>query len=206
MQSFSETFKVVGKDFFENLPENLKSVWDDALKSDDVVIGRESDFISTKLYERFIAKMASSQKDPWGIPNVCFSLTEPDEEHWSEWQQQRLERGFDDTELWNLDVTIARFILPRLKIYKENTFTIPGRVIYEIGGEGAIMNNDPELNKKAHKRWTEILDDIIWSLENYENEPECDDRENWLNEYEEWNKKIKRGLEYLGKYFGCLND
>lgn len=35
------------------------------------------------------------------------------------WKQQREERGFDSTELWNLDSTIAKFITPRLKAYAQ---------------------------------------------------------------------------------------
>jgi hypothetical protein len=35
------------------------------------------------------------------------------------WAKQREERGFDDTELWSLDLTIARFLLPRLKALRE---------------------------------------------------------------------------------------
>ena len=205
MNQYCETFKVVDKNFFENLPEHLKTVWDDALKSDNVVIGRECDFISPELYQRFVEGMTCGQKDPWGIPNVCFSIAEPDDERWSKWKQQRMERGFDDTELWNLDVTMARFILPRLKVYKESTFTVPGTIIYEVGGEGAMMNNDPELNDKAEKKWMEILDDIIWSLENYEKEPEYND-DTWLDEYKKWDEKVHKGLELLGKYFSCIND
>jgi len=30
------------------------------------------------------------------------------------WSKQREKRGFDDTELWNLDVTISKFLVPRL--------------------------------------------------------------------------------------------
>jgi hypothetical protein len=33
--------------------------------------------------------------------------------HWL----QRVTRGFDDSELWSLDVTIARFVLPRLRAF-----------------------------------------------------------------------------------------
>lgn len=42
------------------------------------------------------------------------SLTDPRQVLWA---TQRAERGFDDTELWNLDMTIAEFIAPRLKAY-----------------------------------------------------------------------------------------
>lgn len=37
------------------------------------------------------------------------------------WRKQRDERGFDDTELWNLDVTMAKFILPRLKEFHKQS-------------------------------------------------------------------------------------
>ena len=42
------------------------------------------------------------------------------------WAKQRAERGFDDTELWNLDVTIAEFITPRLKAYAADVQGVPG--------------------------------------------------------------------------------
>lgn len=35
------------------------------------------------------------------------------------WELERKSRGFDSTELWNLDATIAEFILPRLIAFKE---------------------------------------------------------------------------------------
>lgn len=37
----------------------------------------------------------------------------------AEWSKQREERGFDDRELWNLDATILKFIIPRLKAFRE---------------------------------------------------------------------------------------
>lgn len=51
-----------------------------------------------------------------GVPNVCFSLT--DEKNF---KKQRIERGFDDSETWALDCTIANFIIPRLERYIELT-------------------------------------------------------------------------------------
>ena len=35
------------------------------------------------------------------------------------WAMQRKNRGFDDTEIWNLDSTFVRFIIPRLERFKE---------------------------------------------------------------------------------------
>ena len=51
------------------------------------------------------------------IPNVCFSLTNSDDVREELYSTQRKERGFDDSELWSLDVTISKFITPRLEQY-----------------------------------------------------------------------------------------
>jgi hypothetical protein len=53
------------------------------------------------------------------IPNVCFSLTEKDDERENQFRKQRMERGFDDSETWSLDYTVASFIIPRLERYQE---------------------------------------------------------------------------------------
>jgi len=52
-----------------------------------------------------------------GVPNVCFSLTNKDYDKEPEYTQQRLNKGFDDSETWSLDTTIASFIIPRLERY-----------------------------------------------------------------------------------------
>ena len=54
-----------------------------------------------------------------GIPNVCFSLSREDHPNSEEFQRQRIERGFDDSETWSLTDTIANFIIPRLERYIE---------------------------------------------------------------------------------------
>lgn len=60
-------------------------------------------------------------RDPFGIPNVCFTIIDKDDNRWDEYEKQRLERGFDDSETWNLDATISRFIYPRLLAFIEDT-------------------------------------------------------------------------------------
>lgn len=35
------------------------------------------------------------------------------------WEQERKERGFDDTETWSLDITVVKFIRPRLERFIE---------------------------------------------------------------------------------------
>lgn len=52
-------------------------------------------------------------------PNICFSLTESNYKRELEFKEQRITRGFDDSETCALDCTIANFIIPRLERYLE---------------------------------------------------------------------------------------
>jgi len=52
------------------------------------------------------------------VPNICFSLTDKTDTREEEYSQQRIERGFDESEGWAFDCTVARFVLPRLKEFK----------------------------------------------------------------------------------------
>jgi hypothetical protein len=54
-----------------------------------------------------------------GIPNICFSLRNNNDARELIFREQRLSRGFDDSETWSLDYTIAKFIVPRLERYQE---------------------------------------------------------------------------------------
>lgn len=53
------------------------------------------------------------------IPNIQFSLTNPEDQREPDFSKQRIERGFDDSETWSLDTTISSFIIPRLKRFNE---------------------------------------------------------------------------------------
>ena len=44
-----------------------------------------------------------------------------EDEQYDKYKKQLDEDGFSDSELWNLDVTIAEFILPRLKRFRDYT-------------------------------------------------------------------------------------
>ena len=41
------------------------------------------------------------------------------------WKEQREKYGFDERETWGLKTTIAAFIYPRLKMFAENTSSVP---------------------------------------------------------------------------------
>lgn len=55
------------------------------------------------------------------VPNVCFSLVGFEDKRSAEYTKQRLQYGFDDSETWDLSLTIAKFIAPRLKRFIEIT-------------------------------------------------------------------------------------
>ena len=63
------------------------------------------------------------------INNINFSVAdeiyEKDLETREMYKQQRFENGFDDTETWHMDRTIALFIIPRLKKFIEINNGIP---------------------------------------------------------------------------------
>ena len=89
-------------------------------------------------------KKAQEEKrfDVLGMKNINFSLANnPDDNRFEGWKEQRMERGFDDTELWNLDTTILKFILPRLREFGKQTIGTPP----EYDGDIDRWNSDIEL-------------------------------------------------------------
>ncbi len=88
-------------------------------------------------------------------------------------QKELKENGFDSSETWNLDVTIVQFTLPRLKYFSENLVGYPSEL--------------------TEKKWKKILDNIIWSFENYlKEETEIPDKKSL--------KKYQKGFDLFGKY------
>lgn len=51
------------------------------------------------------------------VPNINFSLIGDNDDRYEDFKKQCLERGFDESETWSLDYTIARFIAPRLRAF-----------------------------------------------------------------------------------------
>lgn len=92
---------------------------------------------------------AAETLDPILAKGSCFSLEcafNEGDPRYDEWRTQRIERGFDDTELWNLDWSIARWLLPRLKAFRQDTDGYPARL-------GDM------------KAWEDILDKMILGLD-----------------------------------------
>lgn len=119
-----------------------------------------------------------NQRDPYGIPNVCFSLIDDTDTRWDKYMQQRLERGFDDSETWNLDATISRFIYPRLKAYIDDVKDLkchPADIDFDV--------------------WLNNLEDILKGFEILSRDSERTEDEEEI---------IERGLDLFREFFHSL--
>ncbi len=103
-----------------------------------------------------------------------------------EFAKQRKKFGFDDTELWNLEATIAKFTLPRLKRYREKFAAahIPHGLILE--------------------EWYKELDDIIYMFETTINDIDNTSSDMSKTEEREKQRRYNRGLKAFSKYYNCL--
>lgn len=128
--------------------------------------------------ESYGYKKDISQKDAYGLTNVNFSVINPEDNRWDEFKKQRIIRGFDDTELWNLDSTIANFVYPRLVRFKE----------IKVGYPGCFSSNE---------EWDNVLSKIIKGFELM-----CDDNV----KKEDEDIIINEALCLFSKHFGDLWD
>lgn len=115
--------------------------------------------------------------DAYGVPNVNFTLAGKEDKRWQEFKTQRLERGFDDSETWSLDSSIARFILPRLIRFKEINAGYPGTI--------------------SEQEWDDILDRMILAFSLLASDVVfCTGKED--------QKKIDEGLALFAKWYQHL--
>ena len=178
---------------------------------------------------KHVSRDRSIRVDPLGIPNVNFSVldgfmdSEEDTARLSEFKKQRIERGFDDTECWNLYRTIAAFVLPRLKVFKEQNNGYPGneeiptfekwndaldKMIYAFDYIVHEELYDIEAERKFGVYWNDYFEEKV--LTNGDVTISKDDgcyKENMVK-YREHKKlerqKIQEGLELFGKHFQQL--
>jgi len=91
---------------------------------------------------------------------------------------QRVTRGWDDSETWNLDRSLAKLILPRLKRYKEISIAFPADL--------------------TEVQWNEYLDKMIFSFEF--SASKHGDYSGSDDEYE----KYQEGLDLFAEYYTML--
>ena len=94
------------------------------------------------------------------------------------YRYQKIFRGFGDNELWNFDITIAKYMVPRLKRFKQLQHGYPANL--------------------KEEEWNEILDQIIYSFELKLDDEDVFDKK-FRADYE-------LGLLYFAKYFDHLWD
>jgi hypothetical protein len=119
---------------------------------------------------------------PEGLNNISFSVAdeiyEKDLVKIEQYRQQRFERGFDDTETWHMDRTMALFIIPRLKRFMEVNNGIP--------------------NGETEQSYDEKIRFIISAFENYYvsdkyfNSVDIEERKKLTDD-------VRQAVEYLSK-------
>ena len=150
--------------------------------------------------------------------------------YWLRKKRQKWTTGFPHEESWDFKSALANWALPRLKHMKDNLHGYPSCLIPEEKWEEISAGKDHATNYPlGMKEWNKILDKIIWSFENHDNEPSPTEPENYdsrcnmikyddgSTEYEhlddrpwDWteceahDKKIQEGLDLFAKYYKDL--
>ena len=125
--------------------------------------------------------------------------------NWVESKKKRkIKIKIDYYDVWSMDHTLSLIILPMLKLLKEKKHGSPcvddSDVPEELRSYNAppIDKNMGEVDELFHKRWEWVLDQMIWSFEHKVKDE---------NEYNiEIEKRIAKGIELFGKYYGGLWD
>lgn len=110
---------------------------------------------------------------------------------------QKLFRGWSDREIWNLDDTIVKFVVPRLKVLREET------IGYPFSDEC-----------KTFEDWEKMLDEMIFGLEFLNQRDEWyeknvmfksgKDKEKALEEFKSMLDRAEKGRILFGKYLPNL--
>lgn len=133
---------------------------------------------------------------------------------------------FKDDELWDLDLTIAQFVLPRLVKFQKTTKGYPCRLVVDDNVDLSSISDSED--DEYVTLWNNILDKMIWSFEQIvtnSEEPQLPDeaiqRVNmkdgiWNYEIDEqvkkkfwddtqaYNNRIQEGLHLFAEYFRNL--
>jgi hypothetical protein len=99
---------------------------------------------------------------------------------WKYWWQRRT-RGWDDSETWDMDVTLSKLITPRLKRYIE--------IASDFSHPGCVENCD---------KWTEILNKMVLAFELC-----ADENRSFLMSPED-EQVVEEGLKLFAEYYRGL--
>lgn len=118
------------------------------------------------------------------------------------WLWQTLRYGYNDTELWDLDNTITKFILPRLKAFRAvKDKGVPSMIdtLTHSEQDKLTETEQKEYYNKLELQWDDILDQMIQSFQLMH-----DDKWKTIKEYKQHQKQINQGMKLFAKYFQCL--
>lgn len=120
----------------------------------------------------------------WDDEYTNNDLSKKDRKLREKWAKQKERLGFDSRETWNLDITIAFFVYPRLKYFREN------------------MDGFYPSGFNSIEEWQEVLDKMLKAFEYIITDKELDTKGN--EEYFQIDNEIQEGLDLFGEYFRCL--
>lgn len=149
MKNIENYVRISGDSIKDTNPKTLE-LWNKAIEEEefeDIIPLKGGDYLVDIFLYIKILEACSYNKDldSYNIPNVNFTLIDRGDIRWNDFKQQRLERGFDDSETWALDCTIAKFIEPRLRRFKEIKAGYPSII--------------------SEEKWDDILDKMIYAFE-----------------------------------------
>lgn len=131
------------------------------------------------------------------------------------WYLWLFEYGFNPKDVWSLNYTLSKWILPRLKKLKEIKQGVPTilfndnelLIAYEKENGRLIeidkFNEDDEF-KCNKKLWDFAMQKMINSFELSIKDINGDIKYNNIKNYNEQQDEIQLGLRFFAKYFNCL--
>jgi len=120
--------------------------------------------------------MKSDKKWQWSMK--CPMFLDKHDERYKKYKKQLKEMGFCNSETWNLNTTIAAFVLPRLKRFRDISPCYPCK----FQKQGA---------------WQIILDKIIFAFEWHLKQDEAVSRDDCKAKWKSYNE----GMQLFSKYF-----
>lgn len=131
---------------------------------------------------------------------------------------QRRTRGFDDSELWSLDHTFIKYMLPRLKAFRNlrngaGPMGFPAGIIEDFGigkleqSEDGWSEYNNDISIAGYNKWLEVIDKMIWSMEHWvktEGMPEFNEETNSFDQ--SLHNKYMEGMDLFHIYFHALWD
>lgn len=120
------------------------------------------------------------------------------------WWWQRRTRGWDDRDLWSLDYTMGRWLLPRLVVFRER---LPGTPLMCWEESDGTDGAGAPIMDKARERWIGVLDEMIAGFRAQAEDTDGDiDFGEFCRLEDIREAKVRRAWELLGKYAQCLWD